>query len=102
MFAGLKHSLAAAVSKYAPQLLYYAADRTARKPFRVRVDAQGINILQRRSGKVVRIGRNHALYLADVIECFDYYFSSVRSKLTQEPGGGGGFRHARFSCGGWL
>lgn len=78
MLSGVKRTLASVVNKFAPQLYYYAADRAQRRGTKVIKRSDCIDIIHRDGAKSVRIGRHHAIYVVDIIECFDYYFLSVR------------------------
>jgi FkbM family methyltransferase len=78
---------ASVVLKRFPQLIYYLADRNVRSNLRVSAKGPFIDIVEVSGNRGIRIGRRTAAYTLDMINFFDYYFSSVEPVEAREKRG---------------
>lgn|GEM_PF-1384086 len=77
MKTALKRALAKQVARYRPTLFYYSASSQVREGFKVRRDGGLIQVIRPSSRQMIRINTGNAIYLPDMVESFDYYFSSA-------------------------
>ena len=77
MFGAAGRIIAKVASKHAPRFFYYTADKTARADIRLYTPPTHIDIIKDKDREIIRIDRSHAIYVSNVIECFNYYSSSV-------------------------
>lgn len=70
-------TVAKLVAHFRPSLFYYKADPKLRGSIRVRESGDAIEIKREADHKMIRIGRRNAVYLVDMINSFDYFFSSA-------------------------
>lgn len=73
----LRDLIARAVSSLRPELFYFAADKSRREPFTVRSSPTFLDVISERDARIIRLNRANAVYIVDVVECFEYYFGSV-------------------------
>jgi len=73
----LRKYIAGLVSKRFPSLIYFRADKASRLGLSVDVQTNWIDIVDKHGRRAVRISRSHSVYLADMIDGFDYYFGSA-------------------------
>ena len=69
--------LAKFVANNRPGLFYYKADPGLRRGIKVRENGDAIDVKRIVDRKLIRIGRNNAVYLIDLINSFDYFFGSA-------------------------
>ena len=74
------------ITHYAPTLVEYMASAALRQRFQINANAWSIDIREKTSIRVIRISRNHAVYLLDMMGSFDYYYNSTNSILTKRSG----------------
>lgn len=80
MAGAAQNMLVKVLTKHAPRLFYYTADKIARANISIQTSPAHVDVINNESRRVIRIDRTHAIYISNVIECFDYYSSSVRGE----------------------
>ncbi len=73
----LKRALAKRVARYRPTLFFRSAPAKARRGFRVRRNGGVLEVIRPSEKQMIRISTSNAIYLPDMVESFDYYFSSA-------------------------
>lgn len=76
----VRDAIATVATKRFPGALSYLADRDARHATHVAVSGRHIDIIRNIDRATIRISRANAVYVPDLINSFDYYFSSVVSR----------------------
>lgn len=87
MNGSVRDLVAKLVSNHRPSLFYFKADPELRRGISVRENGDAIDIRKLAERKLIRIGRNNAVYLVDMIESFDYYFRSAMPVRIRTAGG---------------
>src|ERR1700722_2136597 len=60
-----------------PGLIKLAASEEAKGRLSVRTSALCVDVIDERARKLIRLNRANSVYVLDMLNCFDYYFSSV-------------------------
>jgi len=79
----LRSLVADIVTKHAPSLIYYLAERASRTNLSVRTTFDMIKILDEDGARQIRLSRNNAVYLLDILNAFDYYYNSAEPILIK-------------------
>lgn len=72
-----KQVAAGLVTKYWPTLCFYLAKPQARKNLRARRQGDALEIIDDKGKRIIRISAANAVYLPEMVECFEYYFGSA-------------------------
>ena len=81
-----KAVLAKVVGDVAPGLFYYLADKAKRHDLTVQTTRDAISVIDKKTLRIVRVARENNIYLLDIINDFEYYFSSVEPVQMRSDG----------------
>lgn len=73
-----RENLIRTVATVRPTLFYYRADAKARQGIRVEKSDVFLDILRPSTHSMIRISRKNYIYIVDMIESFDYFFTSAQ------------------------
>jgi FkbM family methyltransferase len=66
-----------------PRLIYFSAERSARTGLRLEANETFMSIIDVSRLRIIRISRTNAVYAIDMLNYFDYYFSSSKPFSTR-------------------
>lgn len=73
-------------SSFLPQVLLYASSASKWQEFDVKVNKNVVLIVHKQTKRLIALSRNVAIYTVDFVNCFDYYFSSVKGSTVSING----------------
>lgn len=82
----LREALIRTVASTRPSLFYYKARAEQRRGIRVVETDRTLDIVRERERQIVRISRDNYIYIVDMIESFEYYFTSAEPVLIRYEG----------------
>ena len=85
--SSLRNLVGSAVSNHIPTAIQYLAPKKLREKYHLSSNDWFIDICEKRSERVIRVARNNAVYVLDMMRSFDYYFESTNSVEARRIGG---------------
>lgn len=82
----LRDSIASVVTNHFPSLISHLADETALSGLKIKSWPNCIDIIDEASARMIRVNRANSVYVLDMINSFDYYFSSAAPISIQSKG----------------